>query len=202
VNGAAFPIVKRRRIRHIPRVSDFINHWLRSDESGGEFKRCTQCGCALADTGKPWIVNKEWHRGECVMEYALCHGCREGMIASISEESAAHVRRFFEDHIEPLRWIGQFVENENPETLVEACFACGCNRGEAEGFGISAMFTAPGVLDVGPLPVMICQGCSARMEAGLSKATRESWQRFVDENFPGPPGLDEALPRGRMPAMF
>ena len=183
-------------------MSDFINHWLTSVESGAEFEECTQCKCKLADTGEPWIVNKEWHRGECVMEYALCHECREGMIASISEESAAHVRKFFEDHIDPLRWFGQFAGSDGPESLVASCFACGCDRGEAEGFGISAMFSAPGVLDVGPLPVMICQACSARMEAGLSKATRESWQRFVEENFPGPPGMDETLPRHRMPAMF
>lgn len=183
-------------------MSDFINNWLRSVETGHPFEQCTQCGCTLAGSGEPWIVNKEWHRGECVMEYALCHVCRSGMIASISEESARYVQGFFESHIDALRWFGHFAAQDDPEGLVESCFACGLPRGETEAFGISAMLSAPGMLEIGPLPVMICQGCSAMVEEGLSKETRDSWERFIDDNFPGPPGLGEALPRRRMPAMF
>lgn len=184
-------------------MSDFIHNWLRSVESGREFEQCTQCGCSLADTRQPWIVNKEWHRGECVMEYALCHECRGGMIASISAESVRFVQGFFEQHIDPMRWIEQIGAGDgDPAELVASCFACGQSRDDAEGFGISAMFEVAGTLEIGPLPVMICQDCSAKVEEGLSKETRDSWQRFVDENFPGPPGLDEPVPRRRMPAMF
>ena len=185
-------------------MSDFIHHWLRSVETGREFEQCTQCDRTLADTREPWIVNKEWHRGECVMEYALCHSCRGDMVASISEESVRFVQTFFEQHIDPMRWIGQFTAggDDDPECLVADCFACGCRRDAAGGFGISAMFQAPGTLEIGPMPVMICQDCSMKVEEGLSKQTRDSWQRFVDENFPGPPGLDEPVPRRRLPAMF
>jgi len=200
---SVFPFVNRRGIRQISLlVNDFIDDWLRSVETGCEFEQCTKCGTPLADSGEPWIVNKEWHRGECVMEYALCHECRGGMLASISKESAQYVQEFFERHIDPLRWLEHFGAEGNPAELVASCFACGQSRDEAGGFGISAMFKTAGVLEIGPLPVMICQDCSGKVEAGLSKETRDSWQRFVDENFPGPPGLDEPCPHRRMPAMF
>ncbi|MFU8894461.1 MAG: hypothetical protein ACNA8L_12625 [Luteolibacter sp.] len=182
-------------------MSDFIDHWLQSVETGREFEQCTKCACQLEATGEPWIVNKEWHRSECVMEYALCHHCRGDMQASISAESLEFVQKFFEEHIDPMRWLEQIGGNDDPASLIESCFACGQSRESAEAFGISAMFTAQGTLEIGPLPVMICQECSAKVEAGLSKQTRESWRRFVDENFPGPPGLDEPIPH-RMPAMF
>jgi len=182
-------------------VSDFIQDWLHSVEIGGEFERCTKCACQLAATGQPWIVNKEWHRGECVMEYALCQSCREGMQASISAESLRFVQSFFESHIDPMRFFEHIGADEDPAALIESCFACGELREVAEGFGISAMFRGPGTLEIGPLPVLMCSQCSAKLESGLSKQTRESWQRFVEENFPGPPGLDEPVPH-RMPAIF
>ncbi len=197
-----FQFVIPSGMRHIRRVSDFIHQWLRSVETGRDFEKCTKCDCDLADTRESWIVNKEWHRGECVMEYALCHDCRGEMVASISEESARFVQNFFERHIDPMRWIGQFAADDDaPDSLIDACFACGASRDAAEGFGVSAMFRSPGTLEVGPLPVLICQECSMKVEEGLSKQTRDSWQRFVEENFPGPPGLDEPVPH-RMPAMF
>ena len=185
-------------------MSDFIHQWLRSVETGREFEQCTKCGTTLAETHEPWIINKEWHRSECVMEYAICHTCRGEMMASISQESARHVQSFFEQHIDPMRWIGQFSvdEEDHPTPLIDHCFACAAPRDDAEGFGISAMLQSAGTLDIGPLPVMICHACSAKVEEGLSKETRDSWQRFVDENFPGPPSLDEPTPRRRFPAMF
>jgi len=182
-------------------VSDFIHDWLESVETGGQFEKCTKCACQLAHTGQPWIVNKEWHRGECVMEYALCHACRGEMQTSISKESLAFVQKFFEEHIDPMRFLEHFGAEDDPASLIAECFACGQSRENAEGFGISAMLQSPGILEIGPLPVLMCQDCSAKVEAGISKPTRESWQRFVEENFPGPPGLDEPVPH-RMPAMF
>lgn len=183
-------------------MSDFIHDWLESVETGGSFETCTKCARELSSTGEPWIVNKEWHRGECVMEYALCHTCRGEMQASISAESLAFVQRFFEQHIDPMRFLEHVsADDDDPARLIAECFACGQSRESVDGFGISAMFEAPNVLEIGPLPVLMCHHCSAKVEAGISKETRESWQRFVDENFPGPPGLDEPMPR-RMPAMF
>lgn len=182
-------------------MSDFLQDWLQSVETGGPFHRCTKCACELGATGHPWIVNKEWHRGECVMEYALCHHCRREMQASISGESMRFVQRFFEEHIDPVRFVGHLGAEGDPKPLIAGCFACGQPRESVEGFGISAIFEGPGVLEIGPLPVLMCSACSAKVEAGISKPTRESWQRFVENHFPGPPGLDEPMPR-RMPAMF
>jgi len=183
-------------------VSDFIDKWMESVESGGQFGHCTKCARALDETTAPWTVNKEWHRGECVMEYAICHDCRNDMVASISAESMRHVERFFERVPNLSHWLMATVSPDDPESLVERCFTCGVARDEAEGFGISAMFCAPGVLEIGPLPLLVCHGCSGKLEEGLSKETRDSWRRFVEEYFPGPPGMDEPSPHVRMPAFF
>lgn len=135
------------------------------------------------------------------MEYALCAGCRNEMQASISAESLAFVQQFFEQNLDPMRVFEHIGNHEDPSHFIAQCFACGTLREHAEGFGISAMFEPSGELKIGPLPVLMCSDCSAKVDAGISKQTRESWQRFVEENFPGPPGLDEPTPR-HMPAMF
>ncbi|HEY1050928.1 MAG TPA: hypothetical protein VGE39_14260, partial [Prosthecobacter sp.] len=35
--------------------------------------------------------------------------------------------------------------------------------------------------------VMICGKCGDGVQSIISKKTRDTWRRFVDENFPGPP---------------
>jgi hypothetical protein len=183
-------------------VNEFIREWLESTETGGAFDHCTKCACELEPRVGPWTVTKEWHRGECIMEYALCHPCRGEMVSSISAESLTHVEGFFERRVDLSHWLATVMTPDDPAGLIEKCFACGTPRGECEGFGISAMFSAAGTLDLGPLPLLVCHNCSAALESGLSKQTRDSWQRFVEENFPGPPGHGEPVPHARIPAIF
>jgi hypothetical protein len=56
-----------------------------------------------------------------------------------------------------------------------------------EGFGISALFDSGGHLVTGPLPLLICRGCIARMTDLLCDESRAVWKQFLDDHFQGPP---------------
>ena len=43
---------------------------------------------------------------------------------------------------------------------------------------------------IGQSPVMVCDDCEASLAGLISQKTRESWDRFVDEHFDGPPAID------------
>jgi hypothetical protein len=38
--------------------------------------------------------------------------------------------------------------------------------------------------------VMICGKCGDTVQGMISQKTRDTWRRFVDDNFPGPPPED------------
>jgi hypothetical protein len=37
---------------------------------------------------------------------------------------------------------------------------------------------------------MICGKCGDTVQGMISQKTRDTWRRFVDDNFPGPPPVD------------
>ncbi len=163
-----------------------IEVWLVSEETGERFSHCVRCRLPLAEIAAPWLVNKEFHRGECVLEYAICQPCRDQVTDQLSEASKESVRRFLEHEIDWDARVGEFMLSHEISGRFDACISCRRPRAELDGFGISALFDAGGHLVTGPLPLLICRGCIARMTADLSVESREVWKTFLRKHFAGP----------------
>lgn len=164
-----------------------VDEWLCSDETGQAFSHCVSCHLPLLEIDEPWIVNKDYHRDECVLEYAICQQCRDEVTGRLSEESKAAVRDFLEREIDWEARLAGFMAAEGPEERFSCCIACQTPRSQMEGYGISALFDAGGHLVTGPLPLLICRSCIARMTSVLSEKSRGVWTRFLYEHFSGPP---------------
>ena len=163
-----------------------LDEWLGSEETGGAFTHCLCCKVPLVEIDAPWLVNKEFVRSECVLEYAICQPCRERVTDELAEESKAAVRHFLESEIDWDARVQEFMLAHDLTERFGACIACRAARKSLEGFGISALFDSGGSLVTGPLPLLICQPCVGRMTAALSDDCREVWRNFLVQNFAGP----------------
>jgi len=164
-----------------------MNEWLGSEESGVAFTHCLCCKVPLVEIDAPWLVNKEFLGGECVLEYAICQPCRDRVTDELSEDSKETVRHYLKNEIDWEARVKEFMMSHDLRERFDACIVCRAPRLELEGFGISALFDSGGSLVEGPLPLLICQPCVARMTAALSDDSREVWRNFLLKNFAGPP---------------
>ena len=170
-----------------------MDEWLGSEETGERFSHCISCRLPLLEIDAPWLVNKEFHRGECVLEYAICQPCRDHVTDQLSEESKETVRKFLETEIDWEERVKEFMLSHDVTERFDTCISCRTPRKEVDGFGISALFDAGGQLVTGPLPLMICRGCIGRMTESLSESSREVWRQFLAAHFIGPPN-DSGFP--------
>ena len=164
-----------------------MTEWLSSDETGQPFSHCVSCKVPLPEIAAPWLVNKEYHRGECVLEYAICQPCRDHVTHQLSEESKETVRQFLEHEIDWEERVKEYMLSHDLTERFDACISCRTPRNEMEGFGISAFFAADGQLVTEALPLLICRPCIGRMTQSLSEQSRRTWRKFLDEHFVGPP---------------
>lgn len=164
-----------------------LDEWLVSEESGEAFSHCIHCKLPLLEIDAPWLVNKEFHREECVLEYAICQPCRDATTGLISVESKAAVCRFLEEQIDWEERVQEFLMMHDPVDRFMACIVCQTVREELGGYSISAHFDAGGELIIGPLPLLFCKSCVDRMTSLLSEESREVWRKFLAEHFAGPP---------------
>ena len=167
-------------------------HLWESSETGAAFSHCVNCRMPLVELGTPWLVNKQFHRGECVLEYAVCQQCRDALTDSLSDESKAAVRAFLESEIDWEARISGFMSCADPADRLRSCVSCTTPADECDGYTVSAFFDDGGHLVTGPLPLLICRGCIDRAMAGLSAESLAVWQRFLATCFEGPPPADGA----------
>jgi hypothetical protein len=165
-----------------------INEWLGSEETGEPFVHCICCRFPLLEIAEPWLINKEFQRGECVLEYAICQPCRDAVTDKLSEESKRSVRNFLECEIDWEARIQEFMQSDELTDRFSTCIACHAPPEDSVGYGISALYDSSGSLVTGPLPLLICQPCIHQMTANLSDESLAVWRRFLEINFPGPPG--------------
>ncbi|MES2997054.1 MAG: hypothetical protein V4733_09625 [Verrucomicrobiota bacterium] len=159
--------------------------WI-STETGKPFQHCVHCRFPLLETEVPWLVNKHYRRGECIIEYAICQTCRDEIAAGFSDESKAAIREFLETHIDWPKRLADFMRLDDPRQRLDACVKCELPRGEATEFAISGVFDEGGILMEGALPLMLCGGCTREMANALSPASRAAWQDFIVQHFAGP----------------
>ena len=167
-----------------------LSPWFFSEESGEPFCHCIHCRLPLAEIDTPWLVTKDYRHGECVLEYAICQPCRNEISAPISEEEKSAVRGFLEREIDWDARRQEFLMAHSVERRLDACIACRTPRLMMSGFGLSALFDSGGGLVEGPLPLILCERCTAEMNSALSDQTRAAWQRFLTSHFEGPPDIE------------
>ena len=167
-----------------------LKKWFDSVETDRPFETCKVCDQLLPLAAESWVINKHYHRGECIMEYAVCESCRDGVSGKFSESSKTAIRSFLENSIDWQQRMTEWMLLQNPEERLDACVACRSPREKMEGFTISAQFRQDGSLIDGALPLLMCSKCVAQVTASLSKESRKVWQDFISEHFEGPDSED------------
>lgn len=151
------------------------------------FRTCTRCGESLAEFEEGYRVSKNFKQDEVIIEYALCFPCLENMMNEASDESKAALARFQNDR---LRDVSGFDE----------CSLCERTMAEARGdeYALMAMCQGNDMFD----SAMVCIDCMQEMAEIISDETRQSWNRFREENFPGVPADFEPMPSRPAPMIF
>ncbi|MBK1883903.1 hypothetical protein JIN85_15905 [Luteolibacter pohnpeiensis] len=170
-----------------------IDQWLACEELDEPFTHCIDCKLPLLEISEPWLVNKEYFRDECILEYAICKKCRDRTTDQLSEESKEVVRQFLEQEIDWAKRMKEFMMQHDPAQRFQACIACRKKQEDCTGFSISALFDSEGHLQNGPLPLLVCSDCIGSITGRLSEHSKGVWRRFLDGHFEGPPS-DASVP--------
>lgn len=192
-----------------------------SDYTNRPFEVCVNCDCRLQEPPRHYHVQKNIVAGETVFEMAICADCAMSMTMEYSDESREALAGFLQEKFDPDRF-GEYVievqvepgEDADEEAILVQlngmqrrnpigtgeCVFCGRLRSECHRYSISDSFmglSATGSL--GPFaPCMICETCNSEISELISTKTRDLWDRFVEENFDGPPGIDIDEPKPEM----
>lgn len=167
-----------------------LKQWFDSVETDGPFMNCKACDLPLCLAADTWVANKHYHRGECIMEYAVCADCRDKVSAKFSEDSKAEIRNFLENGISWETRMTEWMLLHDPVGRLDRCVACRTPREETEGFTISAQFHHTGSIIEGALPLLMCANCVSEITASLSADSRKVWQDFIARYFEGPDSED------------
>ena len=163
-------------------------------EFDGPFRRCLTCRQDFKEIDEPYTITKVFRGQECVFEYAMCLSCRHDMMESFSEESRQTMNDFFEenDHIQKRE--ERLEESENYEDWIQECATCAKPLAGLKEYSLGCMAFDHNMV-MGPFPMMVCAECESKIQSRLSKATRDQWDKFILDNFEGPPA-DALKPDG------
>lgn len=156
-----------------------------SYETGKPFTHCCDCACKLNDADMH-IINQSFVGDECVFEFAMCLDCRERLNDQFSEESKVSMFDFMHDHADMEARQQALGQDSATEAYIENCLTCGKARDSAKTFTLGAMFSR-NTLIKGPFPLLICDDCENKLAETISDETRNFWEDYVTEHFPGPP---------------
>ena len=176
------------RFNKIPRL-------FHSDYTEEPFEKCIHCGCELLHSGTPYTIQKQYVAGEAVFEMSLCGTCQMEFRSQMSEESLASMESFVAENCEAPE-DPELIEPGSPEDNIEKCAFCEKTRSECHRFAVTGFLINERMLVGLPqgspvsLPIMVCDDCNMAMNENLSKKTRDSWNRFVEDHFDGPPGIE------------
>lgn len=181
--------------------------------------RCIDCDCALFDSETVYSVIKHIVGEETVFEMAICMDCSARMREQYSEETSRNLHAFIETKLREkmMQTMDRGAKNSKGDLEEEveftvsdglvACAFCGKPRQDCHRFEIVGLFFEDEiVLESGhgisfSSPMMLCQECNSQVSKLISKQTRETWDRFVEDHFDGPPGIEIDGPKME-PIMF
>ena len=182
--------------------------------SGEAFQQCLDCECELQSHETFYTVQKFVVAGETVFEMALCDGCRAQLYQRFSDESRATIQRYISEQraesassaaeVPPVLEIpppsGHVTNVESLDSL-QACVLCHTPKAQLRRYALVGLFLADEIFVMRtppapfPMPCLVCDACNSGLDGMLSKKTREEWNEFVEEHFPGPPGIELDSPR-------
>jgi len=172
-----------------------------SEYHNAPFEHCVDCECRL-DDAELYLIQRSFVGTEPVFEFAICRQCHESMSDQCSKETGQAVMQFMQKCL--LKRAAEIQElttaTEAFHKCVDECVSCSKPRNECHRYGIGGLCVADQlIIEVSFLarsPVMICHNCEMSISNLVSKKTRETWNRFVEDNFDGPPGVGLDLPTG------
>lgn len=177
----------------IPRV--FYSEYLETP-----FVYCIDCERPFAESTGLYSVMKHYVGTETVFEMAICLECAAKQRQRYSVESMARIISFIGEATERNyeRLAAAMEDGKEPdwEAFTSECVFCWKNRSECHRYEIVGTFYLDQMIvqsmpDNGlRTPMMMCEDCNAELSKLLSKETRDSWDRFVEEHFDGPPGIE------------
>lgn len=181
-----------------------------SEYSGKPFLKCIDCEVPLAECNV-YVVQKRIVAGETIFEMAICERCRDRMTAEYSEETKRNITAYMSEQFQK-RAIEDLGETEGPQLIevseidepeegnamlkrcVDYCLICGTERSKCHRYSLAGLCRdSEIVVQITPVsrtPLMVCEKCELAMSNLVSQKTRESWDRFVEEHFDGPPGVE------------
>jgi len=166
-------------------------HSLEHDEP---FGRCLTCERDFQEIDDPYTVTKVFKGPECVFEYAMCLPCRRKLAESFSKESQETMNAFFEDNEHLSSRSERLAESDGHREWLRECATCATPLSELKDYSMACMgFGDQMITD--PFPMMVCGSCEKEMQSRLSKSTRDQWDKFIFDNFEGPPA-DSLKPDG------
>lgn len=139
------------------------------------------------DFQEGYKISKVFKRGEVIFEYALCFHCADRMMRESSEESRRQLNEFHQQRARAVQG-------------THDCVLCERTRDELEPqeFALVAGCVGPGLLE----SHLVCSHCMEEMSDLVSEETRNQWNRFVEENFPGVPADFMPVPADGSPSPF
>lgn len=146
------------------------------------------------------IVNQSYVGDECVFEFAMCIDCREKMNNKLSEKSRVAMFDFMHDHADMDHREETLGSDSETDAYLASCLTCKKPREEAQSFTLGAMFSDDYLIK-GPFPMLICDDCEGKIAQTISDETRDVWDKFIGEHFPGPPS-EVKLPTGGKPVLL
>jgi uncharacterized protein YlaI len=178
-------------VSDIPRLFHSLEH----DEP---FKKCLTCDGDFNEISDPYTVTKVYRGPECVFEYAMCLPCRRKIALEFSEESRQRINDFFEKNQDLKNRSERIGESQHLSDWMNECATCRTPVSKLKDYSVACMgFGQSMVYD--PFPMMVCSDCEQEIHAKLSKSTRGHWDKFILDNFEGPPA--DALKPGGIPVL-
>ena len=193
-----------------------IPQLLWSEYSGKPFFRCIDCEVPLLESNA-YVVQKRFVAGEAVFEMAMCERCREKMAREYSEETKQKITAWMNSqfrsqaeetqsasdgpHVIEVREIEEDKEgHELLHQCMDFCSICGTEREKCHRYSIAGLCRdneiVAQITPVSRTPLVVCEKCEHGMADLISRKTRDSWDRFVEEHFDGPPGIELDSPAG------
>ncbi len=146
----------------------------------GPFRECLICSRPLGDPTSQYYVEKVYRGTEVILECAICMGCMHDMQSEFSQESKERLEAFG-------RGIGATGHS------FARCDLCGAKRATLGEFNLICGCLGPWMIQKAIF--ILCGVCVEKIQALLSKKTRDVHGDFVDTHFPGvPQGYDVPTP--------
>lgn len=174
--------------------------------SEAPFTECIDCGCRLNDSEEPYVIVKSFVGAEAVFEMAICTTCARKMREQYSQQTKQNLEAYLNQHLEFDRQFLMPSEEEDNLDLagliskrISSCAICTKPQSDCHRFEIVGQFLPEKLLRHFPeelrhattaMAMMMCDDCNSKMSELISQQTRDSWNRFVEDHFDGPPGIE------------